>query len=226
MYLWKCWRDTRSFFIALLVIVGAQVPITAVVYGGASLGEEFGKTFLFPMFPNMLQFTALGLGALCAVEEFSEETTQFLLTKPRPRAYFVWSSWVTGFVELVTIALVYLSAGWLTVACCAKSHFSSAFFGSLKEQGIIAIIIFVLLNYCLIFFLTVLLRGGMKGLGATMGIVLVLQATAVRQRWHRGLPTPDDPFVGLPMAVSNIVWILVSLLLVFAAQIVIERTEI
>jgi hypothetical protein len=73
-----------------------------------------------------------------------------------------------------------------------------------------------------------MLRNGLKGLGASMGITFGLQvvAIAIRLRWNVLFPIPPLPIQGLPLILSNIVWILVGLLLVFAAQIVIERAEV
>ena len=61
-----------------------------------------------------------------------------------------------------------------------------------------------------------------------MGITFGLQAIAIafRVRWNVRFPVPPLPIGGLPIIVSNIVWILVGLLLVFAAQIIIERAEV
>jgi len=60
-----------------------------------------------------------------------------------------------------------------------------------------------------------------------MGILFgfPLFATAVRWRWHIDLPFPTLPIGSLPLAISNITWILVAMLFVLAAQLVVERTE-
>jgi hypothetical protein len=176
----------------------------------------------------MLFVVALGLGTICAIQEFTEKTTHFLFTKPRSRAYFVWSGWVVGCIELLTIALVNLSAGWLTLAHYSKSPFRSVLLGSVREQDIVGILIYTLYIYGLTYSMTVMLRNGLKGLGASMGITFGLQAIAIaiRLRWNVLFPIPPLPIQGLPLILSNIVWILVGLLLVFAAQIVIERVEV
>jgi len=37
MYFWKCWRDTRSFFIVFLIIAAIVMPVAAVVCLGTPL---------------------------------------------------------------------------------------------------------------------------------------------------------------------------------------------
>jgi hypothetical protein len=87
---------------------------------------------------------------------------------------------------------------------------------------------FCLWAYCLTYSLTVLLRNGLKGLGASMGILfgLPLFAVAIRWRWHIKLPFPPEPIGSLPVAMSSIIWILVAMLFVLAAQLFVEWTEI
>ena len=42
MYLWKCWRDTRPFFVVFLIIAAAVMPVAAVVCLSTGL-KEFGE---------------------------------------------------------------------------------------------------------------------------------------------------------------------------------------
>jgi hypothetical protein len=52
-------------------------------------------------------------------------------------------------------------------------------------------------------------------------------AVVIRWRWHIDLPLfPGLPLGSLPLVVSDIIWILVAVLFVLAAQVVVERTEI
>jgi len=76
--------------------------------------------------------------------------------------------------------------------------------------------------------LTVALRNGLRGLGASMAIVFGLPffAIAVRWRWKINLPIPTVPIASLSPLTSNIIWMVVALLFVFAAQLVVEHSEI
>jgi ABC-type transport system involved in multi-copper enzyme maturation permease subunit len=96
MYFWKCWRDTRSFFIVFAIIAAVVMPVAAVVCVGTGLLENFGAEAFRSTFALIIMFVALALGALCASEEFAGSTIHFLFTKPRTRAYFLWTGWAVG----------------------------------------------------------------------------------------------------------------------------------
>jgi ABC-type transport system involved in multi-copper enzyme maturation permease subunit len=228
MYLWKCWHDTRSFFIFFLVIATAVMPITGVVGVGTRLMEEFGTTVFQSTLVFMLFVVALGLGTLGAIQEFTDKTAHFLFTKPRSRAYFVWTGWAVGCVQLLVIAVVNLVAGWLTLAHYSKSPLRSVFSSSIKQQDVASIFLYAIFVYSLTYSLTVILRNGLKGLGASMGSIAALQCLAIviRSRWNITVPIPPLPVRSLPLLVSYIAWIIVALLFIVGAQLVIERTEI
>ena len=228
MYFWKCWRDTRSFFVVFLIIAAIVMPVAAIVCLGTHLVEDFGTSAFSATFALILMAVALGLGAIGAIHEFAEKTAHFLFTKPRSRAYFVWVGWAVGFAELLAIATVNFLAGWVTLSRFTKNPSHSAVFGSMTAHAIIDPLLFCFWAYCLTYSLTVLLRNGLKGLGASMGILFgfPLFAVAIRWRWHINLPLPPDPIGTLPVAISSIIWILIAMLFVLAAQLVVERTEI
>ncbi len=207
MYFWKCWRDSRSLFVILAIIAAVIMPVAALVSVGTKLLEQFGTSAFLSTFGLFGMLSSLALGTLVASEEFADKTVQFLFSKPRSRAYFVWTGWAVGCLELLLIALVNLSAGWLTLS---------------------RYVILFLFVYCLTFALTALLRNGLKGLGASMAIAFGLPyfAMPVRWRWKVDVPIPTNHVGALPLVISNGVWILVALLFVLAAQLVVERTEI
>jgi ABC-type transport system involved in multi-copper enzyme maturation permease subunit len=228
MYFWKCWRDTRSFALVFLVMAAAAMPVTALVSKGMNLQEGFGPGAFLSTFALILFVVALGLGTLGAIQEFTDKTAQFLFTKPRPRSYFVWVGWVVGCSELLAIAVINLLAGWLTLARYGKNPLWSVLFGLLTKLDITGVLIYTLFIYCLTYAMTVVLRNGLKGLGASMGIIfgLSMVAAAIRARWQVDVPIPVEHIGSLPMIVSNIIWVLVALLIVFAAQLAVERAEI
>jgi ABC-type transport system involved in multi-copper enzyme maturation permease subunit len=228
MYVWKCWRDTRAFFFILLMIAAAAMPVAAVVCVGTHLLEDFGTMAFMSTFGLLLILMAVGLGTLGAIQEFTDKTVHFLFTKPRSRAYFVWTGWIVGCVELLTIAAVNLASGWLTLAHYSKNPFSSVLFGSIRRQDVVGVLIYTLIVYSITYALTAVLRDGLKGLGASVGITIGFQAvTAVaRLRLKIDIPTPPLPIGSLPTAMSNIVWIIVALLFVVGAQLVVQRAEV
>ncbi len=163
MYFWKCWRDTRSFFIVFLIIAAIVMPVAAVVCLGTHLVADFGTSAFSTTFGLILMAVALGLGAIGAIHEFAENTAHFLFTKPRSRAYFVWAGWAVGFAELLAVATVNFLAGWSTLSRYGKNPFHSTLYGSMKTQTLLEPLIFCLWAYCLTYSLTVLLRNGLKG---------------------------------------------------------------
>lgn len=228
MYFWKCWRDTRSFFIVFAIIAAIVMPVAAVVCVGTGLLENFGSEAFRSTFALIILFVALALGALCASEEFARDTIHFLFTKPRSRAYFLWTGWVVGCAQLLAIALINWAAGSLTLAHHSENPVHAATLGSAMTRQLAGAAIEGLYIYCLTYALTVVLRNGLRGLGASMAIVFGVPffEIAVRWRWKINVPIPTDPIASLSAFNSDIIWLLVALLFVFAAQIVIERTEI
>lgn len=229
MYFWKCWRDTRAFFIAFLIIAASVIPLTALVCNGTGIMHEgFGRDAVVSTFGLLTTVITLGLGAIGAIHEFSDQAVHFLFTKPRSRAYFVWVGWVVGSIEVLGIAVANLLAGSATLAFYHPGHFLSALFGSLKGFDIVGIFIYGVFMYGQTYALTAVLRSGLKGLGASLGATTGLWAIAAAMwaRWRLHLPIPADRIGHLPVALSNAVWILVALLFVFGAQLVVERAEI
>lgn len=228
MYFWKCWRDTRSFFLVFLIGAAIVMPVAAVVCMGTGLVEEFGAGAFQSTFGLILVAVAFGLGGIGAIHEFGDKTAHFLFTKPRSRTYFVWASWAVGAGELLTVALVNFLTGWATLAHYSKNPFHSTVFGPATTDQIVENVIMALYAYSLTYSLTAVLRNGLKGLGAGMGVVFGLPflAIAVRWRWHINLPIPAMAIGNLSLTVSHLMWTCIALLFVFAAQVVIERAEL
>jgi hypothetical protein len=228
MYFWKCWRDTGSFFIVFLIIAAAIMPVAALVCVGTGLLESFGSEAFRSTFEIITLLVALALGALGASEEFAGSTVDFLFTKPRSRAYFVWTGWSVGCAQLLAVDIVNLAAGAATLSHHGKNPFHSVLFGSVTAPQLAGVLILGLYVYCLTYSLTIVLRNGLRGLGASMAIVFGVPffAIAVRWRWKINLPVPAVPMEGLSPLASNFIWMLVALLFVLAAQLIVERTEI
>lgn len=228
MYFWKCWRDSRSFFLVFLIIAAVIMPVAAVVCVGTGLLENFGSEAFRSTFEIITLFVALALGALGASEQFARSTVHFLFTKPRSRAYFVWTGWVVGCAQLLAVDFVNLAVGAATLSHYGKNPFHSVLFGSVTASQLTAVLVLGLYVYCLTYSLTIVLSSGLRGLGASMAIVFGVPffAIAVRWRWKINFPIPAVPIERLSPLISNFIWMLVALLFVFAAQIVVERTEI
>ncbi len=227
MYLWKCWRDTRVFFLAFLVIAAAAMPAIGLGCRGTTVMREVGIIAVASTFGLLTFVIALGLGALGATHEFAEQATHFLFTKPRSRKYFLWVGCSVGGIELLIIAVVNVLVGWATMACYGN-RLGSALFGSAERQALAEMFLDGLFVYALTYSLTAILRNGLKGLGGSMGILTGISALGVllRVRWKIQMPIPVQKIGSLPLAASYIIWMAVALLFVYAAQVAIERTEI
>jgi hypothetical protein len=228
MYLWKCWRDTRSFYIAFLVVAATAIPVIAFASAGTNIMRDMGMVAVSGTFGLIMMVTGLGLGALGAAHEFAEEGTHFLFTKPRSRLYFVWAGCSVGCMEILSIAVVYLVASCATLALCGIRPFRSPLLGSLEERNMAEMLLFALFAYALTYSLTAALRNGLKGLGGSMGILTGINAFGVlmRVRWNVHVPIPVERIGSLPLAASYLVWMSVALFFVYAAQVAIERAEI
>lgn len=229
MYFWKCWRDTRTFFIAFLIIAAAVIPLTAFVCNGTGIMREgFGTGTVEATFGLLMTVITLGLGAIGAIHEFTDKAVHFLFTKPRSRAYFVWVGWSVGCMEVLGIAAVNLLAGSATLAFYHPGHFLSALFAALKGFDIAGIFIYGIFVYGQTYALTAVLRSGLQGLGASLGATTGQWAIAAAMwaRWRVHVPIPPERIGPLPILVSDAVWILIAVLFVFGAQLIVKRVEI
>lgn len=125
MYIWKCWRDTRWFFVVFILIAAFPMSFEAFVTRGDTAILDAGSIAVQSCFSLIVTAAAYALATICAIQEFTNKTAHFLFTKPRSRAYFVWMSWLIGFSELIVVAGVNLFVGWLVLA----HHHVHFFFG-------------------------------------------------------------------------------------------------
>ena len=228
MYLWKCWRDTRSFFVAFLIIAAAAIPVTAVVCKGTGLMHDFGADAVSATYGLLMTIITLGLGAIGAIHEFSDKSIHFLFTKPRSRAYFVWGGWVLGCAEVVAISLVNLTAGGLTLAAYSSDRFWPAFFHALGKLPVMDILLYGLVHYGMTYSLTAVLRSGLKGLAASMAVMTGYWnfAALLHKLWNINVPVPAERIANLPVTASYCLWALLAAFLVFGAQRIVERAEV
>lgn len=227
MYLWKCWRDTRWFFFVFLAIAALPMPMAAFAsHGGIALyagSLAFQNTFV-----TIVTAAAYALATICAIQEFTDKTAHFLFTKPRSRGYFVWASWIVGFTELLIVAAVNLLVGWRVLAHYGVRAFTEAAAQDVSPRNFVEAVVYACFAYALTFSLTAILRNGLKGLGASLGMMagMIGVAAALQMRWKLHLPLPPQQIGHLPIVLSECVWVIVALLFVCVAQAVVERAEI
>jgi ABC-type transport system involved in multi-copper enzyme maturation permease subunit len=231
MYAWKYWRDTRARFltfsvlwlgIALLLVFttlstytrsehwwraaapgGGYYPVwTQVIFGMAVCGAM------------MAALAGFFLGASGAGEEFERGTLPFLATRPRPRAYFVWTAWAVGAGEL----LVLLATG-MGVAFAVLIHFSIAGaargnwlyhrppayynwgwflrFFAWRIVGLLLLLwITALVCYSLAYLLTLIARSRPNGAALAIGLSIAYLVAAYLLRYYAriSVPTPVNLF--------------------------------
>jgi ABC-type transport system involved in multi-copper enzyme maturation permease subunit len=231
MYLWKCWRDTRWFFVVFLAIAALPMPMAAFASHFGTVIRDAGPMAFQNTFMMVVTAVAYALATICAIQEFTDKTAHFLFTKPRSRSYFVWTSWIVGFTELLIVAAVNLFVGWRVLAHYGVSAFSDGgpqSWNLVSPQSFIEAAIYACFAYALTFALAAILRSGLKGLGASLGLLagMVGASVALQMRWKIHLPVPPQQIGHLPLALSECAWVMLALLFVLAAQLVVERAEI
>ena len=228
MYVWKCWRDTRWFFVVFLGFAAFPMPFTAIVTRGGTAIIDAGAIAMQNTFMTIVTAVAYALGTICAIQEFTDKTAHFLFTKPRSRTYFVWTSWIVGFVELLIVASVNLMVGWLVLAHYHVHPFQQLALQDVGPRQYVEGGVYGCFAYALTYALAVILRSGLKGLGASLGAMVgvVGIVDTFQIRWNIHLPIPPTQIHHLSLAVSEIVWLLIALCFVYGAQLVVERAEI
>ncbi len=248
MYFWKCWRETRAQFIAGLVVFVAVCSFFTIPV--AKFGSpEMMKTGVSPSVAQawssairmvlggwggtLILICGLVLGSAGLGKEFDKQTVGFLFTRPRRRRYWVWVGWSAGVFELAIIALVGvgLTSGLLTFL---TGHFYTwrvlAAFLGLTVGGAV--------SYSLTYFMAVVTRSGLQGLGYAMGIlfVAILVPGMTAHFWRIYLPSlwdfMDTTCEWAAAVVSSfpfsvlILWSIVALAFPLAAQALVERADV
>jgi hypothetical protein len=228
MYLWKCWRDTRWYLLVFLAIAATAMPLSAFASHGGTAMLDAGSLALRGWFVMIVTAVAYALGTLCAIQEFTDKTAHFLFTKPRSRSYFVWVSWLVGLTELVLVVVVTFSVGWLVLRHYGVSAFSSNPVAIVSRRDYLEAIVYACFAYALTFALAVICRNGLKGLGASLGLMAgyVGVVDLFLIRWHIMLPIPPRPLWQLSLEMSSVIWLFVALGFVLLAQTVVDRAEI
>jgi len=228
MYLWKCWRDTRWFLLVFIVIAALPMPVAAFATRFRTGIVDAGSFAVQSTFSLIVTVVACAVATVCSIPEFTEKTAHFLFTKPRSRAYFVWMSCLIGFLELLLVGGVNLFIGWLVLAHYRVRFFSAAGPFDNTPQAYVKAAMLAVLVYALTYALAVILRNGLRGLGASLGTLAGFSGVVetVQLRWNVRLPLPAQQIAKLPLAASELIWLLVALSFVWAAQSVVERAEL
>jgi ABC-type transport system involved in multi-copper enzyme maturation permease subunit len=114
MYLWKYWRESRITFAVGMALVGLLLWAVLKIHVG-DLGQGPNGTnetspatiYLLMAAPLVLPlgFLALLFGSFGAGHDLGKGSGSFLFSRPRSRAFFVWSDWGCGMAQLLLIVL-------------------------------------------------------------------------------------------------------------------------
>ncbi len=136
MYFWTCWYTKRyrlTIYLTLavaLTILGALPDGFEYHYGHWVLAKmtlqrvaevwDVGAGNTLVLILVLLLFAAADLGALAMGDVAKGKDLDFLLTRPRPRRYFIRTSWLAGVAELIPLLVIPILASILVMFC--KTH--------------------------------------------------------------------------------------------------------
>lgn len=177
MYLWKCWRDTRSAFLGIVAgllaigIFGAYVQFDP--FGWIAAKPESSRLLwhvlsdaLGASLKGVIPIAGFILGAMGVGVEFERGTADFLLTRPRSRRSFLWTSWCLGAAQILTLVPLALAITWLT-----RPDFPAARPGSFSRVPL-AICTVAVLTYSLTYLMTTLARNSRNGIGLSVAAIM------------------------------------------------------
>ena len=239
MYVWKCWRETRSAF---FVFLGAMLAVGA--FAAYAKLDPFGwiaakppesrllwhglATVLLDTTANLMPVAGLFLGALGVGMEFEKRTADFLLTRPRARRRLLWTSWSLGaaqIVVLVFVGCIFRLAGLgLRPAIGAGDFF----------RLLVALCTLALLFYSLTYLMTTLARNSRNGTAlAILAFSGYEGLWAWLHFWYQiNIPFFSDLFEHTFHSAAGFSftpvagWLSVCLALMLVAQFAFERAEI
>jgi ABC-type transport system involved in multi-copper enzyme maturation permease subunit len=173
------------------------------------------------------------MGASGPGEEFNERTADFLLVRPRRRAYWVWTAWSVGVLELGVMAFLAAATTFGTL-----THFTGHVQTWWPLAAAVPLVLGGAVAYGLTYFMTVVARNGKQGLSYGFGILFIDLLLPVAVSFYRNvnLPSVLEFMHGASKWVAGatkafpagslVFWIAVALAFPFAAQLLLERAEV
>lgn len=259
MYLSKQWRESR--IISILAMLGLALLLALVVKGWFAIDTVnfdnrnfhggFGPAFVPLLYIEavLVAFWGWLAAAIGAGKNLGEDSGSFLFTRPRRRAWFLWSDWGYAMAQIAAIiALANLMIGLLLTHILHLMHLAAAV--PLTEGGepVSLVLMMVLISfgallfagliYGLTYFSTIVLkRAAGVMLGAGILVCYLILSGLVPHYWP-GVHLPSliiglfdfnhHGFYGLSgnLAVNFIVRAAVMLAFPIAAQLILDRSEI
>ncbi len=211
MYLWKYWRESRITFAVGMALVGLllwSMLKLSVGYPGPAQGySENGVALntarsippqiylvIVSVLTLPLAFLGLRFGSFGVGRGLGEGSGSFLFSRPRTRAFFVWSDWGCGMAQLLLLVLAanaVLAFGYYRIApdsgpvLVAGAPVSMA---TIFALHCVAGLLLTGLIFGLTYFSSVLTRG--HGLMLAVGVLLAyfIAKAVMKYRWQITLP--------------------------------------
>ena len=248
MYFWKCWRDSRSQFIAGLIILVAICGIFTVAaarFGGpesirtgaapsvAQAWSSAAEVVLRAWASLLIIVWGFALGSTGLGNEFEGSTADFLFTRPRRRRYWVWAGWTVGVLELSGVVFAAVVTTFALLSFLTGQVYTWRLMITIPTLAIGGAVV-----YGLTYFMTVVARSGRQGLSYAIGIFLIalLLAAVLGHYWKIEMPsvmgfmmTSCKWAAGVAKSFPSggmILWIVVALVFPLAAQALVESTEV
>jgi len=251
MYVWKCWRDSRTRFIFFLIVVlGVCVPFTIYaarpggatdfVRGGSVSGVlhlwSWVTTVVLKLLGSLLAvFAALMLAPSSIGEEYREQTLGFLLTRPRRRRYLAWTCWSVGACELLGLISAAVVGTFAALTYVSRYVYTWRLLAATAPLFVGAVAM-----YSMTYFLTVLTRSGEKGISYGVGILVLSSFLPLLGHFRHipavllssalGLMSAGCEWVTNPIQAfptdKLVLYVVLALAFPAIAQLVLERREV
>jgi hypothetical protein len=251
MYLWKYWRESRITFAVGMALVGLllwgvlKIQAGTVMRDSSAFGQS-GDNQLYLLINGGLilpiAFFALKFGSFGVGRDLGEGSGSFLFSRPRSRAFFVWSDWGYGMAQMLLIVLAANAVLALAIHRMAPDSGPILVGGALVPMAYIfalhcvAGLLLIGLMMGLTYFCSVLARN--RGVLLALGVVLAyyIAKAVLTYKWHITLPdftltefsmTPEGApgfanHLGLEIALRAAV----ALAFPFAAQVLLQRRDV
>jgi hypothetical protein len=260
MYLLKQWRESR--IISILVPIGLALLLALVVRTGVAMDTvhfgdasdhrgSFGMAFVpfFYVEAVLVAFWGWLAAGIGAGKNLGEGSGSFLFTRPRRRAWFLWSDWAYAMAHIaVMIVLANLMIGLLLAHILHLMHMPAAVPLADGAEPVSLAVIMVLISvgvllfagliYGLTYFSTIALqRAAGVMLGAGIVVCYLILSGLVSHYWP-GVHLPNlilglfdfghHSFHGFSsnLAIKIVVRAAVMMAFPIAAQLILDRSEI
>lgn len=180
---------------------------------------------------TLTPLTGFVIGAITLGGEFGKQTLPFLLTRPRHRWYYLWSSWLVGAVEVLTLIFVgvVLYGTRLQVPGFPRSMEVAGLLKATLAMAAPAAVI-----YCLTFCFAVLLKKEQHGTNAAVATVFSYSGLVLffRLMYEVRIPVFWEFYAGAFDASRSVPWVAfagwlgLALLLIVVAHSYFERVEV